>query len=296
MGFLRDTGSALTMGISATTKHKEAEASYRERETQHMQLVAVFNDTYRRAGEGIGRLDGAYQAARDVLISSGAMMVDAAGNIDFGWYEPVDAVRRAIPDGNLAQSVIGSLPAFGIAVGAPALTWTLVGAFGTAATGTAISTLSGAAVGAATAAWIGRAATFGLAGATAGRFALGPIALLSLPVQVGIGAKIAGIKERRAIQQYQAATDEMTRREGIMAEFKQSLMEQDRRSHLVHENISRHTVQLETDEPDSQQAQDAAANLDVDMRQAVELLQAFAETSTRMEEQLPPAAGGSDDH
>lgn len=293
MGILRDAGSALTMGISATTKHKEAEAAYQKRATQHERCVAVFN--YRRTEESMGRLDGAYQAARDTLISSEAMTVDAAGNIDFGWYEPVDAARLEIPGGNLAESIIGSLPAFGVAVGAPALTWTLVGAFGTAATGTSIGTLSGAAAGAATAAWIGRAATLGLGGMTAGRVALGPIALLSLSVQVGIGAKIAGNKERRAILQYQAAADKMACCEAIMADGKRSWTEQDRRSNLLHENMVRHTAQLEMAEPNSQQAQDAASRLDVDMRQAVELLQAFADTVTQINEQLQSLSGENDD-
>ena len=295
MGILRDAGSALTMGISATTKHKDAETAYQKRETQHQRLVAVFNDILQRTAENTRRLDGAYQAARDVLISSGAMTVDAAGNIDFGWYKPVDAARLETPDGNMAQSIIGSVPAFGVAIGAPALTWTLVGAFGTAATGTAIGTLSGAAAGAATAAWIGRAATLGLGGMTAGRVALGPIALLSLPVQVGIGAKIAGNKERRAIRQYRTAVDEMARRESILADYKQPLMEQDRRSSLLHENIVRHTAQLETAVPDSQQARDAASKLDGDMRQAVELLQAFANTVSQLNEQLQPLSGENDD-
>ena len=294
MGILRDAGSALTMGISATTKHKEAEAAYQKRATQHERCVAVFNDTYRRTAESMDRLGGAYQAARDVLIGSGAMTVDAAGNIDFGWYEPVDAARLETPDGNMSQSVIGSVPAFGVAIGAPALTWTLVGAFGTAATGTAIGTLSGAAAGATTAAWIGRAATLGLGGMTAGRVALGPIALLSLPVQVGIGAKIAGNKERRAIRQYRTAVDEMARRESILADYKQPLVEQDRRSSLLHENIVCHT-QLETAEPDSQQARDAASKLDGDMRQCVALLQAFAAMVTQINERLQPLSGENDD-
>ena len=116
-----------------------------------------------------------------------------------------------------------------------------MGAFATAATGTAISTLSGAAAGAATAAWIGRAATFGLAGATGGRLALGPIALVSLPVQAAIGAKLAGNRERNAIRRYKKAAEDMTRREQRMAESKQPLLDQARRAELLATNLSRRT-------------------------------------------------------
>ena len=214
------------------------------------------------------------------------MTVDDQGNVNYGWYRPVEGSKMEIHNSDLNQTIVGSLPAFGVLVGAPALTWTLVGALGTAATGTAISTLSGAASGAATAAWIGRAATLGLAGMTAGRVALGPIALLSAPVQVAIGAKVAGNKERRAIQQYQAATKEMDHREGIMSDLKGNLAEHDRQANSTAANLSRHAGQLETAEPGSDQANQAATRLDIDMRQALEILHGFAETAAAIQEKL----------
>ena len=161
-----------------------------------------------------------------------------------------------------------------------------MGAFATAATGTAISTLSGAAAGEATAAWIGRTATFGLAGATAGRLALGPIALVSLPVQAAIGAKLAGNRERNAIRRYKKAAEDMTRREQRMAEFKQPLLDQARRAELLATNLSRRTGQLETADPGTDEARDAAGKLDTDMRLAVEPLRRFAETAAAVQEDL----------
>ena len=44
-----------------------------------------------------------------------------------------------------ARSFIGAIPAFGLGIGTPVATWTLVGIYGTAATETAIGVLSGAA-------------------------------------------------------------------------------------------------------------------------------------------------------
>ena len=87
----------------------------------------------------------------------------------------------------------------------------------------------------------------------------------------------------------------MARRESILADYKQPLVEQDRRSSLLHENIVRHTAQLETAEPDSQQARDAASKLDGDMRQCVALLQAFAAMVTQINERLQPLSGENDD-
>ena len=286
MGVGRDLGAALTMGLSATTKHKEAQKAHEKRKDADQRRVSTFNEELQRAASSIQRLDGEYTSSRDVLVGSGAMTVDDQGNVNYGWYRPVEGSKMEIHNSDLNQTIVGSLPAFGVLVGAPALTWTLVGALGTAATGTAISTLSGAASGAATAAWIGRAATLGLAGMTAGRVALGPIALLSAPVQVAIGAKVAGNKERRAIQQYQAATKEMDRREGIMSDLKGNLAEHDRQANSTAENLSRHAGQLETAEPGSDQANQAATRLDIDMRQALEILHGFAETAAAIQEKL----------
>ena len=286
MGVGRDLGAALTMGLSATTKHKEAQKAHEKRKDADQRRVSTFNEELQRAASSIQRLDGEYTSSRDVLVGSGAMTVDDQGNVNYGWYRPVEGSKMEIHNSDLNQTIVGSLPAFGVLVGAPALTWTLVGALGTAATGTAISTLSGAASGAATAAWIGRAATLGLAGMTAGRVALGPIALLSAPVQVAIGAKVAGNKERRAIQQYQAATKEMDRREGIMSDLKGNLAEHDRQANSTAANLSRHAGQLETAEPGSDQANQAATRLDIDMRQALGILHGFAETAAAIQEKL----------
>lgn len=286
MGFGRDLGAALTMGLSATTKHKEAEKAHEKRCDAYQRRINAFNEVLQKTASSMQRLDGEYQSARDVLISSGARTIDADGNVDYGWYRPIEGMDTEGSSTEHNQALIGTLPAFGVAIGVPAITWTLVGAFGTAATGTAISALSGAAAGAATAAWIGRAATLGLAGMTAGRVALGPIALLSMPVQAAIGAKVAGNRERKAIQQFGDQTKEMDRLEGIMSNLRGNMAAQDHRANTIAANLSRHAGQLETAKPGSGEANQAASRLDLDMRQAIEMLHEFAETAATIQEQL----------
>ena len=88
MGFVRDLGAVLSMGLSVTTKHKEAEKAHEKCNDAYQRRVTAFNDVLLKTAGSIQRLAGEYEAARDVLISSGAMTVDTDGNIDYGWYRP----------------------------------------------------------------------------------------------------------------------------------------------------------------------------------------------------------------
>ena len=283
MGFLRDAGAALTMGLSATTKHKEAEIHYLARQAQHQQTVEKFNELDRWACEAIDQLSDQYLSVKDTLIRIGALTVDDAGNTRYGWYRPHEAVQSDSNNPEVIKSVIGSLPGFGTAIGAPAAVWTLVGALGTAGTGVAISSLSGAAAGAATAAWIGRVATLGMGGMTAGRIALGPIALISLPVQGAIGAKIAGNRERNAIKAYAKAEQKMGKVDLTIQQESPNLSNAGQKARQITTDMTRHVGQAETAQPGSQDAQDAVARLATDMSQAEELIKEFARIHNRIE-------------
>ena len=61
---------------------------------------------------------------------------------------------------------------------------------------------------------------------TAGRFALGPIALLSVPVQLGIGYWVSGKRAKNAKQRYAEQNRQMAEREVLMSEFEQDLLRQ----------------------------------------------------------------------
>ena len=290
-GFLRDAGAALTMGVSATTKHKDAERAYKEREAQHDQVISRFNEDVVRTSEAIDALESEYLSARDAIINSKALTVDESGNISYGWYLPFDPAHADSDGPDVKRSAIGSVPAFATAVGAPVAVWTLASVLGTAGTGVAISSLSGAAAGAATAAWIGRAATLGLGGMTAGRFALGPIALASLPVQAAIGAKVAGIRERKAIAGYDAAEQEMDRREAIVTRHAPGLREYRQQARQLATTTARHIAQLETADTGSQAAHDAVSRLAVDMEQAESLIRRFWSMIEQAQWEFDPPQG-----
>ena len=286
MGFGRNLAAALTMGLTANTEHKQADDEHKKRAAAHERTVGAFNATYRQTGEQIQAVEATYQSAWDALIRSGAVGIDDNGNLAGGWYRPVSSLGADGHDPDPKRALVGSLPAFGVSLGAPIAAWALVGTFGTAATGTAISALSGAAAGAATAAWIGRAATLGTAGMTAGRFALGPIALLSVPVQLGIGYWVAGKREKNAKQRYAEESREMEEREGLMAEFEQDLLRQRRDADRIIASLSRHTDQLEREDPESDDAQRAAERMDADMRQAVALRLDFSQAVNAIQDKL----------
>ena len=285
MGFGRDLGAALTMGLTLNTEHKQAEDEYKKRAALHERAVGAFNATYHQTGEKIHALEATYQSAWDALIRSGAVGIDDGGNLVSGWYVPASSLAANDDDPDPKQALVGSLPA-GVSLGAPIAAWTLVGAFGTAATGTAISALSGAAAGAATAAWIGRAATLGTAGMTAGRFALGSIALLSVPVQLGIGYWVSGKREKNAKQRYAEQSRQMVEREGLMSEFEQDLLRQRQDANRIVTSLYRHTDQLEREDPESDEARLAVERMDADMRQAVALTLEFSQTVDAIQAKL----------
>ena len=96
----------------------------------------------------------------------------------------------------------GGLTATGAAV-APAGIYAAVGLFGTASTGTAISSLSGAAFHSAKMAWIGRAVTLGSGGMAAGSTALTAVSigfnLITLPLS--LGAAFWSVKKGKEIKE-----------------------------------------------------------------------------------------------
>ena len=271
MGFGRDLGAAMTFGLSATTKHKEAEAENKAREKLHTQRVSAYNETQEQAKAIVSAMDANFTAAQKVLLSTGALTSDVDNNVIYGWYKPQEEVEGVDSDPEYSRSAIGAIPAFGLGIGTPAAIWTVVGIYGTAATGTAIGTLSGAAASAATAAWIGRAATFGLGGMTAGRIAMGPIGVAAALVTLPLGAALAGKKERRYIQESDEAMRKMDCVEECLEECGSRFNVLEPRMAVVTADMHRHTSQLEKATPNTPEAQDIAGRLDKDMRRAAAL-------------------------
>ena len=51
MGFGRDLGAALTMGLTLNTEHKQAEDEHKKRAALHERTVGAFNAIYHQTGE-----------------------------------------------------------------------------------------------------------------------------------------------------------------------------------------------------------------------------------------------------
>ena len=200
MGFARDLGAAMTFGLSATTKHREAETKYGNRRKQHERRLNAYNEVQSQVQSSLEAMDAHFAVAQEILLSTGALISDVDSNVIYGWYRPQKEVESVENNPDYARSFVGAIPAFGLGIGTPAAIWTLVGIYGTAATGTVIGALSGAAAGAATAAWIGRAATLGLGGMTAGRIALGPIGVAASLVTLPLGAALARNRESNCLE------------------------------------------------------------------------------------------------
>ena len=271
MGFGRDLGAAVTFGLTATTKHKEAEAKYGNRQNQHQRRLISYNDIQSQVQSNLEAMDAHFAAAQEVLLATGALTSDVNNNVIYGWYKPQEEVESVENNPDYARSSIGAIPSFGLGMGTPAVIWTLVGIYGTAATGTAIGALSGAAAGAATAAWIGRAATLGLGGMTAGRIALGPIGVAASLLALPLGAAVAGNRERNYIQRTEEAARKMTRLEEILERSRSRMMPLQPQMAVTTADMQRHTSQLETATPNTPEAQGIAHKLDIDMRKAAAL-------------------------
>ena len=264
MGFLRDFGAAASIGISATTKQKDAEVSFQKAKEKYAKRGEGFNDAAVSACSRFEELEQAWNEAKTAIIESGALTVDPQGNLSWGWYQPKDPAAPA----DAAKTISGSLPGLAAFIGAPATTGTLVGLFGTAGTGIGISSLSGAAFTAATAAWLGRMGISGITGLgmRAAPAVLGGIGLaISLPIQVAIGAKVAGNRERKTISQIKDTTQVIATRHTIIDEMQPRLEDLGSQAREQNLQLLRGTAQrqavLNIHDKDATETKDAVNNL-----------------------------------
>ena len=264
MGFLRDLGAAATIGISATTKQKNAEAEFHQQQERYKKRADRFTQAAANSCTRFEELNGAWEEAKAGIIQSGALTVDPQGNLSWGWFQPADLPADPSAPVDTAKTVSGALPGMVTLIGAPATAWTLVGLFGAAGTGVAISSLSGAAFTTATAAWFGR---LGIAGATglgmrAAPAVLGGIGLVvSLPIQVAVGAKVAGNRERKAISQISETSRVIRLRYSILNEIQPRIEElgneaRDQNLRLLRANAELQAI-LNLYEQGSEQAKDS---------------------------------------
>ena len=268
MGFLRDLGAEASIGISATTKQKDAEVRFQKAKEKYEKRVEGFNDAAVSACSRFEELEQAWNEAKTAIIESGALTVDPQRNLAWGWYQPPDQPKDPAAPADAAKTVSDSLPGLAAFIGAPATTWTLVGLFGTAGTGIGISSLSGAAFTAATAAWLGRMGISGITGLgmRAAPAVLGGIGLaISLPIQVAIGAKVAGNRERKTISQIKDTTQVIDARHTIIDEMQPRLEDLGSQAREQNLQLLRGTAQLQAvlniHDKDATETKDAVNNL-----------------------------------
>ena len=192
------------MGRMATTKLKEAETDLQTQLKRCQYIYDDFRALNKRTGNKLEEMKQAWDKAKQVTITSGALQVSDSGTLEYGWLNPVTpaGIQELENQGNPAERIAGSAASIGATIGAPVVAWTMVGALGTASTGAAISGLSGAAATSATAAWFGGGAVAaGGLGMAAAPFALSGIGLvMGLPIHLAIGAKVAGRSERKTLE------------------------------------------------------------------------------------------------
>ena len=248
MGHLRDLGAAASIGISATTKQKVEETKFQKAKEKYERRVEGFNHAAVNACSRFEEMELAWEEAKTAVIESGALTIDPQGNLSWGWFKPPDQPNDPAAPADAAKTASGCLPGLTLFIGAPATTWTMVGLFGTAGTGVAISSLSGAAFTTATAAWLGRLGISGITGLgmRAAPAVLGGIGLvISLPIQVAIGAKVAGNRERKTISQIEDTSQVITARHTIMHEIQPRLEDLGSQAREQNLQMLRGTAQLQ---------------------------------------------------
>ena len=266
MGFARNLGAYATFGLAATTNQKETEREYEERRQRHQNQLAVYNDLLNDVREAVDAMMVAYGAAQEALLDTGALQTTEDNTVDYGWYKRLEDGEPIDGNPDYTRTAIGAIPAFGLGVGAPAAVWTLVSIYGTAATGTAIGATTGAATITATAAWIGRAVTFGRGGMMAGGLAIGPLALAGSALTLPLGVFIAHNKEKNYIRQAKEAMGKMDELQEILVRSQTELKKRCLEMTLTTDKLQRLTTQLLTATPDAPQSRAIVSDLDDSMR------------------------------
>ena len=223
--FWKDVRAAATMGISDTTKLSEIKDAYDERCSIHQQGYADYRDQTIRTNVKREALLNALVRAKREIINSRAMGVDEDGNLKAGWYTTSGHDRTGAEDTSFSSTGVGVGLSMGAAIGSPVAAWMMVGAFGTASNGTAISSLSGAASTTATLAWFGggSVASGGL-GMAAAPFALSGIgAVAALPMYFVMGARAAGKKEEKYRESISIFENMIIRAESLIERDRQRL-------------------------------------------------------------------------
>ena len=178
MGLARDLGAASTMGMMATTAHKEIDQANRERSEQHQSAVDELNTALNKSGKSVTRMTDQCRAIRTALETTG-LDPTVIPRIEQPQWQTILPIQP--------ENIDGPVKIFlGIAASMTNTTWG------------------------------GGILSLGVANFTIRRIALAPIAILTMPVQVLVGAKTAGKRERNAARQAETLSSYLA---SVEAEF-----------------------------------------------------------------------------
>ena len=197
MGLARDLGAAFTIGMMATTRHKETDQANQERSEQHQSAVDELNAALNKSGKSVTRMTDQCRAIGTTMETTG-LDSTVIPEIEQPQWQTILPIQPEDTDGSF--KILLSIAA------------------GLTAT-----------------AWESRILSLGVANFTIGRIALGPIAILTIPVQILTGAKIAEHRERNAARQAQILSSYLASVEAKFEAFPAPL-EQCRESAKIIEN------------------------------------------------------------
>lgn len=191
MGFLKSSlnvaSNIVTLG--GTSRLNNAKATYETTHAKHVGLCGEIAEFKEKIDEQVRMIGQLMTAAKPLLVKSEKILrqsISRRDDLDFQYtIETLESVDRFNSDYNTLIGIgSGTIAGGSLALGS----WALVGAFGSASTGTAIAGLSGAAASKATLAWLGGGSlAAGGAGVSGGMMVLGGIVAVPLILIASVG-------------------------------------------------------------------------------------------------------------
>lgn len=84
MGFVRDFAAAATLGLTPTTKLKEAEAKYESRRREHERSVSSYNELQAQVVSIAEAMDAHFAEGKRILLSTGALTANVNNDVVCG--------------------------------------------------------------------------------------------------------------------------------------------------------------------------------------------------------------------
>ena len=219
--------------LGGASRLDDAKAIYETTHTKHVRLCGEISDFKKKIDEQVRTIGQYLTAAKPVLAKSEKILrksVSRRDDLDFQYtIKTLEGVNKFNSDYNAAIGIgSGTIAGGTLALGS----WALVGAFGSASTGTAIAGISGAAATNATLAWLGGGTlAAGGAGVSGGMMMLGGIVAVPLIL-------IASAGTHKKAKEFEEAIEKLT---GVIGQ---------QEIHLAHLPDALETVELRRTEVD----------------------------------------------